>query len=221
VVTAGVNGIACSPFDSFLNRRQVSTANVWDRSRSVTSPRGLPVILSAVFRSPSWKLTGVKSCAAWLRAGRRWYSSMTPGLRGSFIVASASVGFSSGSRRMALLTIFCPVVPKPTMGSVSVNGGQLFAQSQISSLAMPIEPGTATSVRGMAKSLMAKSWEGTTKLKFKSSKKLKISSSNQVALSTRSVLLALIPQLPNHYAGVRSRARAGLHTWIPLPDTWR
>lgn len=43
--------------------------------------------------------------------------------------------------------------------------------------------------------------------------------------SIRSDLLALIPQalseLPKHYEDVRTRAKAGLHTPIPLPETWR
>lgn len=43
--------------------------------------------------------------------------------------------------------------------------------------------------------------------------------------SMRSKLLAFIPQalseLPKHYEDVRSRARAGWHTPIPLPETWR
>jgi hypothetical protein len=42
--------------------------------------------------------------------------------------------------------------------------------------------------------------------------------------SIRSQLLALFPQalseLPKHYEDVRSRAKAGWHTPIPLPDTW-
>jgi hypothetical protein len=43
--------------------------------------------------------------------------------------------------------------------------------------------------------------------------------------SIRDQLLALVPQalseLPKHYDDVRSRAREGLHTPIPLPATWR
>lgn len=43
--------------------------------------------------------------------------------------------------------------------------------------------------------------------------------------SIRSELLVFLPQalseLPKHYEDVRSRARAGWHTPIPLPDTWR
>ena len=43
--------------------------------------------------------------------------------------------------------------------------------------------------------------------------------------SIRSALLTYLPQalleLPKHYEDVRNRARAGLHTPIPLPDTWR
>lgn len=41
----------------------------------------------------------------------------------------------------------------------------------------------------------------------------------------RSALLEFIPQalseLPKHYEDVRTRAKAGLHTPIPLPETWR
>ncbi len=41
----------------------------------------------------------------------------------------------------------------------------------------------------------------------------------------RSELLAFLPQalaeLPKHYEDVRTRARAGGHTPIPLPSTWR
>jgi hypothetical protein len=43
--------------------------------------------------------------------------------------------------------------------------------------------------------------------------------------SIRSQLLELIPQalseLPRHYDDVRSRAKAGRHTPIPLPDSWK
>jgi hypothetical protein len=43
--------------------------------------------------------------------------------------------------------------------------------------------------------------------------------------SILSELLTFLPQalseLPKHYEDVRSRARAGWHTPIPLPDTWR
>jgi len=43
--------------------------------------------------------------------------------------------------------------------------------------------------------------------------------------SIRSELLTALPQalseLPKHYEDVRSRARSGWHTPIPLPDTWR
>jgi hypothetical protein len=43
--------------------------------------------------------------------------------------------------------------------------------------------------------------------------------------SIRMDLLALIPQalseLPKHYEDVRSRAKAGWHTPIPLPENWR
>jgi hypothetical protein len=43
--------------------------------------------------------------------------------------------------------------------------------------------------------------------------------------SIRSDLLAFLPQalseLPKHYEDVRSRAKAGWITPIPLPDTWR
>ncbi len=42
---------------------------------------------------------------------------------------------------------------------------------------------------------------------------------------TQNQLLSLLPhalsELPKHYEDVRIRARAGLHTPIPLPDTWR
>jgi hypothetical protein len=43
--------------------------------------------------------------------------------------------------------------------------------------------------------------------------------------SIRSDLLTFLPQalseLPKHYKDVRSRAQAGWHTPIPLPETWR
>lgn len=42
---------------------------------------------------------------------------------------------------------------------------------------------------------------------------------------TLSQLLSLLPQalseLPKHYDDVRNRAKAGWHTPIPLPETWR
>lgn len=43
--------------------------------------------------------------------------------------------------------------------------------------------------------------------------------------SIRSQLLAFLPQalseLPRHYNDIRTRAGAGYHTPIPLPETWR
>jgi hypothetical protein len=43
--------------------------------------------------------------------------------------------------------------------------------------------------------------------------------------SVRNELLAFLPQalseLPKHYDDIRNRAKAGWHTPIPLPDTWR